>query len=257
APPRRSRRSRGAPRRGHRQRPLGAPGNALRGDAELHPLRRMPERLPGVPQDRRHGIQQRLLGADGGRAGAAALRPRARGSASTRVVALRCVYRGVPRRDPTPRVVARASTRPRRPRDRVAPRTSWLHRVVVGMELDPRLPHHDDTRAPCPAARGARRARQDLVTWARAPSVLPPVSRPSMRELFVERAREAGCSVLEDGNAGIEADYGIAETGSLVFIAARDKTRASWIDLEVLDVELQEDRIVRDLEELFALLQPD
>ena len=78
-----------------------------------------------------------------------------------------------------------------------------------------------------------------------------------MRELFVERAREAGCTVLEDGNAGIEADYGIAETGSLVFIAARDKTRASWIDLEVLDVELQEDRIVRDLEELFALLQTD
>ena len=69
-----------------------------------------------------------------------------------------------------------------------------------------------------------------------------------MRELFVERAREAGCTVLEDGSAGIEADYGIAETGSLVFIAARDRARASWIDLEVLDVELQEDRIVRDLE---------
>ena len=78
-----------------------------------------------------------------------------------------------------------------------------------------------------------------------------------MRELFVERAREAGCTVLEDGSAGIEADYGIAETGSLVFIAARDRTRASWIDLEVLDVELQEDRIVCNLEDLFALLQRD
>jgi L-lactate dehydrogenase complex protein LldG len=78
-----------------------------------------------------------------------------------------------------------------------------------------------------------------------------------MRKLFAERAREAGCTVLEDGNAGIEADYGIAETGSLVFIAARDRTRASWVDLEVLDVELQEDRIVRDLDDLFALLQPD
>ena len=78
-----------------------------------------------------------------------------------------------------------------------------------------------------------------------------------MRELFVERAREAGCTVLEDGSADIEADYGIAETGSLVFIAARDRTRASWIDLEVLDVELQEDRIVRNLEDLFALLQRD
>jgi len=78
-----------------------------------------------------------------------------------------------------------------------------------------------------------------------------------MRELFVERAGDAGCTVLEDGSAGIEADYGIAETGSLVFIAARDRARASWIDLEVLEVELQEDRIVRDLEDLFALLQPN
>jgi L-lactate dehydrogenase complex protein LldG len=78
-----------------------------------------------------------------------------------------------------------------------------------------------------------------------------------MRELFVERARAAGCTVLPGGSAGIEADYGIAETGSLVFLAARDRPRASWIDLEVLDVELREDRIVRDLEELFALLQPD
>jgi L-lactate dehydrogenase complex protein LldG len=78
-----------------------------------------------------------------------------------------------------------------------------------------------------------------------------------MRELFIERAREAGCTVLEDGSAGIEADYGNAETGSLVFIASRDRARASWIDLEVLDVELQEDRIVRDLEDLFALVGSD
>jgi L-lactate dehydrogenase complex protein LldG len=78
-----------------------------------------------------------------------------------------------------------------------------------------------------------------------------------MRELFVERAREAGCTVLEDGSAGIEADYGIAETGSLVFIAARDRARASWIDLEVLDVDLLEDRIVRNLEDLFAVIGSD
>jgi L-lactate dehydrogenase complex protein LldG len=78
-----------------------------------------------------------------------------------------------------------------------------------------------------------------------------------VRELFVERAREAGCTVLEDGSAGIEADYGIAETGSVVFIAARDRARASWVDLEVLDVELQEDRIVRDLDDLFVLIGSD
>jgi len=77
-----------------------------------------------------------------------------------------------------------------------------------------------------------------------------------VRALFAERARAAGCTVHEegDGAVGIEADYGIAETGSLVFIPARGRARASWLDLEVLDVELLEDRIVRDLEGLFALL---
>jgi L-lactate dehydrogenase complex protein LldG len=78
-----------------------------------------------------------------------------------------------------------------------------------------------------------------------------------VKALFAERARAAGCIVREDGDAGIEADYGIAETGSLVFIPARDRTRASWLDLEVLDVELPEERIVRDLEGLFALLRSD
>ena len=55
-----------------------------------------------------------------------------------------------------------------------------------------------------------------------------------MRALFAERARAAGCTVHEDGDAGIEADYGIAETGSLVFIPARGRARASWLDLEGL-----------------------
>lgn len=78
-----------------------------------------------------------------------------------------------------------------------------------------------------------------------------------MKALFAERARAAGCIVREDGDAGIEADYGIAETGSLVFIPARDRTRASWLDLEILDVGLPEDRIVRDLESLFERLRSD
>ena len=80
-----------------------------------------------------------------------------------------------------------------------------------------------------------------------------------MRALFAERARAAGCTVHEDDNgaAGIEADYGIAETGSLVFIPARGRARASWLDLDVLDVALLDDRIVPDLEALFALLGSD
>ena len=59
-----------------------------------------------------------------------------------------------------------------------------------------------------------------------------------------------------DGAAGIEADYGIAETGSLVFIPARDRARASWLDLEVLDVGLPEEGIVRDLESLLRFCDP-
>jgi len=78
-----------------------------------------------------------------------------------------------------------------------------------------------------------------------------------VKALFTERARAAGCIVREDGDAGLEADYGIAETGSLVFIPARDRARASWLDLEVLDVQLPEERIVLDLESLFALLRSD
>jgi L-lactate dehydrogenase complex protein LldG len=76
-------------------------------------------------------------------------------------------------------------------------------------------------------------------------------------ELFAERARAAGCTVEEDGSADIEADFGIGETGSLVFIASRDRTRASWLDREVLEVGLAVDRIVPDLESLFLLLGRD
>jgi L-lactate dehydrogenase complex protein LldG len=80
-----------------------------------------------------------------------------------------------------------------------------------------------------------------------------------VRALFTERARAAGCIVDDDRDAAapIEADYGIAETGSLVFLAAKGRARASWIDVQVLDVDLKEDRIVRDLEGLFAVLGPD
>jgi L-lactate dehydrogenase complex protein LldG len=75
-----------------------------------------------------------------------------------------------------------------------------------------------------------------------------------VRELFTERACAAGCVLQEDGATDIEADYGIAETGSLVFIASRDRARASWLDREVLLAGLAIDRIVPDLESLFSAL---
>jgi L-lactate utilization protein LutC len=75
-----------------------------------------------------------------------------------------------------------------------------------------------------------------------------------LRALFIERARATGCSVEEGVAAELEADYGIAETGSLVFTPSPTRTRASWLDPKVLAAALPEDRILPDLESLFALL---
>ena len=53
APPGRARRARGDAPRARGQRARRARGLRLRGRAALHPLRRLPERLPGVPPGRR------------------------------------------------------------------------------------------------------------------------------------------------------------------------------------------------------------
>ncbi|HEX9381298.1 MAG TPA: LUD domain-containing protein [Gaiellaceae bacterium] len=78
-----------------------------------------------------------------------------------------------------------------------------------------------------------------------------------MKALFTERARAAGCSVEEDAAAELEADYGIAETGSLVLTPSPTRTRASWLEPEVLGAALPEERILPDLESLFAVLVED
>lgn len=78
-----------------------------------------------------------------------------------------------------------------------------------------------------------------------------------MRASFIERARAAGCSVQEDAAAELAAGYGIAETGSLVFMPSATRTRASWLEPEVLAAALPEERILPDLETLFALLVDD
>ena len=65
-------------RRHPRQRPHEAAARPLPGDARLHPLRRLPERLPGLPQDGRRRLRRRLLRADGRGAAAAARRAASR-----------------------------------------------------------------------------------------------------------------------------------------------------------------------------------
>ena len=68
---RRGGRPRGVPRRPPRQRPQRGAGQRAGRDPLLHPLRRLPQRLPGLPADRRPRLRQRLLRP--GRSGAHAL----------------------------------------------------------------------------------------------------------------------------------------------------------------------------------------
>ncbi len=104
----------GAPRRHPRQRADEPSARPLPGDALVHPLRRLPQRLPGLPEDRRRRVLARLLGPDGRRARAAARRPRAGARPAARLVALRRLHRRVPRQDPAPRAAARPPARSRR-----------------------------------------------------------------------------------------------------------------------------------------------
>ena len=53
--------ARGAAPHPHGQRPLQAARHRVRGGALLHPLRRLPERLPGLPPDRRPRLRLDLL----------------------------------------------------------------------------------------------------------------------------------------------------------------------------------------------------
>jgi L-lactate dehydrogenase complex protein LldG len=76
--------------------------------------------------------------------------------------------------------------------------------------------------------------------------------------LFLERAAAAGCRTEPAGPEApvVEAAYGIAETGSVVFVPTPAQPRRSWLDAEVLVVELARDRILPNLEALFAAIGP-
>jgi L-lactate dehydrogenase complex protein LldG len=77
-------------------------------------------------------------------------------------------------------------------------------------------------------------------------------------DVFLERAAAAGCRIgpTPTEAAVVEAAYGIAETGSVVFVPTPAQSRRSWLDAEVLVVELARERIVPDLEALFEAIAP-
>lgn len=80
--------------------------------------------------------------------------------------------------------------------------------------------------------------------------------------LFLERAMAAGCCTdsdaaqLADAQV-VRAAYGIAETGSVVFVPTPTQPRSAWLDAEVLVVELERERILGDLEALFDAIGPE
>ena len=161
APCRRGRRSVGAARRDPRQQPARAARHRVRRHARVHPVRRVPERLPRVPPRRRARVRQRLLRTDGQGAHPAAERRRGGPRPPVRVDAVRRVHRSVPGPDPARRspraaarrppragtVPARAGSRPDRasePRGAQARRrvrvAAGRRAVARGREPDPRCP---------------------------------------------------------------------------------------------------------------------
>ena len=97
------------------------------GDADVHPLRRVPQRVPGVPPDRRPrataGCTRGPIGR--GADAAARRRPRGGGRAAERLDAVRRVHGRVPGRDPAAGPAARAARRRSAEADAVAERAAW------------------------------------------------------------------------------------------------------------------------------------
>ena len=98
------RRAAGVPPRPARQRPDPGPGRPRRpAGAELHPLQRLPEHLPGLRADRRPRLQLGLPRPDRRDPDAAARGGRERRVAALCVVALRRLLRRLPGEDQHPR----------------------------------------------------------------------------------------------------------------------------------------------------------
>ena len=113
---RRRRWARRGARRHHGQRPQRAARQRVRRDAELHPLRCVPQRVPRVPADRWSRVRVGLLGPDGCGAHAPARRegaPRGVGGGQ-RVDAVRGLHGRLPREHPVAGPAAGQSSSSRR-----------------------------------------------------------------------------------------------------------------------------------------------
>ena len=129
APRGRGRRAGGVARRLPRQSPPHAARHAVRGDARVHPLRRVPERVPRLPECERPRVRRGLLGPDGQGAHAAAVRAGRRAPTSPTVRRCATRARRVPGGDPARRHDRRSSA-PRGRRTSVTRRGGGLWTCV-------------------------------------------------------------------------------------------------------------------------------
>ncbi len=105
----RSRRPRAFPYHPGRRRPHQADRQRHAGDAALHPLRRVHEPLPGVPERRRPCLRLGLSGADGLDPDAHLCRPRERARSAERIDTVQPVRSGLSGQDPAARPDAQAA----------------------------------------------------------------------------------------------------------------------------------------------------
>ena len=78
----------------------GPGGHPVRGDAGLRAVRRLPQRLPRLPPDRRSRLWRRLQRADGSHPHPAPVRRRGGARSALRLVAVRCLFGSLPRGNP-------------------------------------------------------------------------------------------------------------------------------------------------------------
>ena len=120
-------------------------GGKYERDPVVHPLRRLPRRLPGLPQDRRPRLRRGLQRADRRRAQPAARRPRVPPRPALRQQPVRRLHRGLLGAHPA------GGADPRAARGRRRGRASWR-----GLGRRPcRLRRADQATAPVGRARGA------------------------------------------------------------------------------------------------------
>ena len=242
-------------------------GDAVPGDARLHPLWCVHQRLSGLPQEWRRGVRARLLGADGSDPRAAPDRARTGSRSAACLLSLRSLHGRLPGEDPAARAPPRAAQGPRGRADHVDPGAARLHALVLRLVAAVALPALDRLRPDWTAAGAADRARPCVERGARAranrapPVPRPPMSREELVERFVRNAEEAHFRVhrgeppaLEGAGVSV-ALYGLADTGSVVIAASPNEPRARHLVGDVHVSLLSENRILPDLATLFASLE--